>query len=666
MTQRARGTRTAAIAWRAWAALLAALPFVLREDAVFAFQCPTLFSPLQFSVYSLGAATLALALWNAFARRRLPVVAVRLGVVVGVLGTMAALVCELGWVPMRLGDLSLVPWHKTFETVGSVSQVIALVGWVCLGLGGGACSHEEKETAPGRMRLVLSRALLVSALLPFLALLALVLWSSVALSVALCAASAAAAWAGCARLSREGLQGRSLFGVLTVVMLGLLLSAAAREALSALAVSPVGVRGVVVAAMDDPVLVWSSICCVVAYALAVIAVARVVSKAPFSIGNSEVISTGGVDLRCLRGVEEGLALLSGGEELSPRERTTIARVALGMTNAKIAEELGLSPGTISDYRRRGMRKLGLSSRAEVVAALAEHGVPLEAGPDAAPEEKDAGRRGGRVVLLVLSLLLLVRPTFNFFHVYAYVMLTACLLVAAFLLCRSFFSGPSGLSDKEWSEGDSVSPRPLSMAVAAIFGLELYQWWGSNDSAWRMAIAVFAPYALALGLDATGFSVPANIRGVARGVVGVTLLGVRRLFLLNWQVLAVAGSLFALAPIVGEIGQGFQLSVSWIAVTAFSWYELVVTARRWIKGTATSSSHAEDRVMAYLRGRGLGRTEAQVVFFTALGVTRHKIQVDLNVSAGTVNSCRAAGYMKLGVHSRDELRALLRRDAGLKP
>lgn len=666
MTQRARGTRTAAIAWRAWAALLAALPFVLREDAVFAFQCPTLFSPLQFSVYSLGAATLALALWNAFARRRLPVVAVRLGVVVGVLGTMAALVCELGWVPMRLGDLSLVPWHKTFETVGSVSQVIALAGWVCLGLGGGACSHEEKETAPGRMRLVLSRALLVSALLPFLALLALVLWSSVALSVALCAASAAAAWAGCARLSREGLQGRSLFGVLTVVMLGLLLSAAAREALSALAVSPVGVRGVVVAAMDDPVLVWSSICCVVAYALAVIAVARVVSKAPFSIGNSEVISTGGVDLRCLRGVEEGLALLSGGEELSPRERTTIARVALGMTNAKIAEALDLSPGTVSDYRRRGMRKLGLSSRAELVTALAGHGVSLEARPDATPGEKDTGRRDGRVALLVLALLLLVRPTFKFFHVYAYVMLAACLLVAALLLCRSFLAGPSSLGDATWNTGGPVAPRPLSLAVAAIFGLELYEWWGSSDSAWRLAVLALVPYVISLGVSADERPVPLGVLGIARRIVDDAAFGARRLLLSSWQVLAVAGSLLALAPVVIAFDRGSSLSVAWTVTTALSWYELFVTAWRRIRGTATSSPHAEDRVMAYLRGRGLGRTEAQIILSTALGVARHKIQADLSVSAGTVNSCRAAGYKKLGVHSRDELRALLKRDAGLKP
>jgi DNA-binding NarL/FixJ family response regulator len=61
------------------------------------------------------------------------------------------------------------------------------------------------------------------------------------------------------------------------------------------------------------------------------------------------------------------------ELLSEREREVLIRVAHGLTSAKIAEELNLSPKTVETYRARGMEKLGLRSRAALVQfALAHH------------------------------------------------------------------------------------------------------------------------------------------------------------------------------------------------------------------------------------------------------------------------------------------------------
>lgn len=51
--------------------------------------------------------------------------------------------------------------------------------------------------------------------------------------------------------------------------------------------------------------------------------------------------------------------------LSEREREIVRHLALGYTNAQIAERLYLSERTVKTYRARAVAKLGLSTRAEL-------------------------------------------------------------------------------------------------------------------------------------------------------------------------------------------------------------------------------------------------------------------------------------------------------------
>ena len=57
---------------------------------------------------------------------------------------------------------------------------------------------------------------------------------------------------------------------------------------------------------------------------------------------------------------------AGGETPSPREREVGGLLALGHTNQEIAEKLGISVRTVESQRASLMRKLGLSTRAELV------------------------------------------------------------------------------------------------------------------------------------------------------------------------------------------------------------------------------------------------------------------------------------------------------------
>jgi DNA-binding CsgD family transcriptional regulator len=56
--------------------------------------------------------------------------------------------------------------------------------------------------------------------------------------------------------------------------------------------------------------------------------------------------------------------------LSPREREVARMVAQGLTNTAIAGKLALSPWTVSTHLRRIFAKLGVTTRAAMVAVIA--------------------------------------------------------------------------------------------------------------------------------------------------------------------------------------------------------------------------------------------------------------------------------------------------------
>lgn len=72
-------------------------------------------------------------------------------------------------------------------------------------------------------------------------------------------------------------------------------------------------------------------------------------------------------------------LVSGATEqrlavLTPRERQVFELVARGVTHREIAEQLGIGKKSVDTYRARLYQKLGINSRAELVAIALELGV----------------------------------------------------------------------------------------------------------------------------------------------------------------------------------------------------------------------------------------------------------------------------------------------------
>jgi DNA-binding CsgD family transcriptional regulator/tetratricopeptide (TPR) repeat protein len=73
-----------------------------------------------------------------------------------------------------------------------------------------------------------------------------------------------------------------------------------------------------------------------------------------------------------------------GSQLSPRETEVVKLVAAGYTNPEIAAALSRSTNTIAMQRKSAMRKLGVSSRPDLVAKAAELGLAPDGHLDDAP------------------------------------------------------------------------------------------------------------------------------------------------------------------------------------------------------------------------------------------------------------------------------------------
>jgi DNA-binding NarL/FixJ family response regulator len=71
--------------------------------------------------------------------------------------------------------------------------------------------------------------------------------------------------------------------------------------------------------------------------------------------------------------------MTAGQILSDRETEVLREIASGYTNKEIATRLGVSTKTVETYRSRGMEKLGLTSRVDIVRLATERGW-LQAAP----------------------------------------------------------------------------------------------------------------------------------------------------------------------------------------------------------------------------------------------------------------------------------------------
>ena len=71
---------------------------------------------------------------------------------------------------------------------------------------------------------------------------------------------------------------------------------------------------------------------------------------------------------------DGVSDKASHENLSSREYTVLLSIATGLTTAKIAEQLKLSPKTVGTYRARLLEKMGIGTTAQLTRYVVENGL----------------------------------------------------------------------------------------------------------------------------------------------------------------------------------------------------------------------------------------------------------------------------------------------------
>ncbi len=216
---------------------------------------------------------------------------------------------------------------------------------------------------------------------------------------------------------------------------------------------------------------------------------------------------------------------------------------------------------------------------------------------------------------------------------------------------------TGGEGRALTQGERFSQyRVWSLIGVALIGIQAYLVSAAAESPWFNSLSFFACVITFFGAAAGIFESCRSGNALLFGAMEIPqdlacssiALGV-----------CLSDSSFPYASWLG--GQGYWVSMALCLVTAV----IATVARKdGADASAQPSGKQEERVLSYLRGRGLNELQARVVLLTAEGKSRADICERLAIAGGTVNSYRATGYRLLDVHSADQLRELLQKEAGL--
>lgn len=343
-----------------------------------------------------------------------------------------------------------------------------------------------------------------------------------------------------------------------------------------------------------------------------------------------------------------LHLIPGYQTLSDREREVLLQTLEGATSLEIAASLGISGTTVRTYRARAYEKMNVAGLPELLQALrvsVEQPFPMPELPD--PElspavltvsERVTPKLASALVafVLVLAVLLLRKiPSLAPRELVASAVFAVSSVVSLRRLLRSA---------KDCSLEAAAAATVLGTAAAVTFaalllGPEAYLLRRTLASLVVLTALVWLTYRLWPLCD----SAP-NLALLAFSLVGVACVpaGVRAQALIHstYPFLCVALAILAAALIVRRMVNDVEVLV------------------------AAATLKDDERVLAYLQGRGINDVMAQVVLLTARDYPMGGIAATVHISSSTVGKYRERAYKALGVKNKEELARLLEREAGL--
>lgn len=337
------------------------------------------------------------------------------------------------------------------------------------------------------------------------------------------------------------------------------------------------------------------------------------------------------------------------ESLSERQRQVLTMASSGLSDAEIAQSLGLTPGTVSNHKRRGLERLGLSG----VADLRENDRAQDA---QAVAELPPRRPVAKVILGIgIAALICIAPFIPLAPDIAY-----CLaLFLGLITCLASMILPQsqsrGFTDRQNKEAQELQSNVC--AFSFVLGIGIALCWSFSSTV--TAIAVCASLFLIVG---GGFSGRIATKGTPSPhssglrIADDTTLSTALAFMAAGLILAAhASQLLGMLPATAS--RCHLVTQLCVAITAVRLTGILIRLGR-VNAASEAPVDVSTHTKVFLRSKGVGDLEAEVLTLSAQGYTRPQICDLLHIAAGTVNSCRASAYKKLGIHSKGELLELL--------
>ena len=334
-----------------------------------------------------------------------------------------------------------------------------------------------------------------------------------------------------------------------------------------------------------------------------------------------------------------LQRLAAYETLSEREREVLLQSLEGKSAAQIARDSGLAPTTVRTYLVRAFEKLGVSDARELL-------VKLRSSVEGAAEQTSTEAEE--------------TPTFSLSIIIAVPAVT--IMIVALLVGLLPGGGPRNLAG-------------LALAAAALVVGLVRQRPAEETLLWVPVFALLAGSSIALVTVAVALGPSTYL--VRRAIIGLAFVAAT-LWLTRQarNLVPFSGALtcaFAGLVAVCLIPRGIraQLLIHGVAVLPLAAVMLLVAwllVRRAtsdeLASVASATLTGDERVLAYLTGRGLQEMVAQVALLTARDYPLSGIASTIGLSESTVTHYRKRAYDELEVKDKAGLIALLQKEAGL--
>ena len=343
-----------------------------------------------------------------------------------------------------------------------------------------------------------------------------------------------------------------------------------------------------------------------------------------------------------------LHLIPGYQTLSNREREVLLKTLDGATSQEIAADLGISGTTVRTYRARAYEKMNVVGMPELLAAVrvsVEQPFPMPELPDPelspavlTPPERITPKLASALAAFVVVFAVLMLRKVPSLAAQELVMCATCAAFSAVALIRLH------RADDTCSPKATIAAALLGMAAAiAVSALLL----GPGAYLARRAILSMATLTAIFWLTYRLWPLEGSSPFVA--LAAFSLVG------------------FACSPAGVRAQALVHSTVPFIVVAA-----LALVAALILKGMvndvevliAAIALKGDERVLAYLQGRGINDVMAQVALLTARGFPLKGIADTVHISPSTVGKYRERLHKALGVKNKEGLTSLLEREAGL--